>query len=143
MKILVCGLPDSGKTTLSKKIVEDLKRINIPVSYFNADEERAKADDWDFSIDGRKRQAKRMARLADQAVISGCWAICDFVCPTRETRTIFSGDFVVWLDTIDKGRFEDTNQIFQPLTKYDFRIRDHEDFPWSTYIIDTILKIKK
>ena len=71
--ILIMGLPGSGKTTLANEIAPslDAKRLNaenlvplINAKWINADEVRKAADDWDFSEEGRKRQAKRMADFA-------------------------------------------------------------------------------
>ena len=50
--ILIMGLPGSGKTTLASELVSLLK-----AKWLNADEVRKEANDWDFSEEGRKRQA--------------------------------------------------------------------------------------
>ena len=59
--ILIMGLPGSGKTTLATELAPLIKAKRI-----NADEVRKKANDWDFSEEGRKRQAKRMSDLAKE-----------------------------------------------------------------------------
>lgn len=106
MKILVMGLPGSGKTTLAKVLAEKLK-----AAYFNADEVRKMFNDWDFSEEGRLRQADRMYYLAD--IASSDHVVADFVCPLEETRDTFAPDFIVFMNTINEGRFEDTNKVFQ------------------------------
>ena len=53
------GLPGSGKTTLANELGPMLNAKRL-----NADEVRKAANDWDFSEEGRKRQAKRMADFA-------------------------------------------------------------------------------
>ena len=55
-KILIMGLPGSGKTTLASKLIPLLN-----AKWVNNDEIRKDANDWDFSEEGRIRQAKRMA----------------------------------------------------------------------------------
>lgn len=106
--ILVCGLPGSGKTTFAAQLAEAFDAEHI-----NADEVRAEARDWDFSHKGRKRQARRMRELAqssDKDIV-----ICDFVCPTKETRQLVNADYVIWMNTIEAGRYEDTNALFEPV----------------------------
>ena len=95
--------------------------------WVNADQVRTKYDDWDFSPAGRLRQSQRMRHLSDGVVMAGKIAIADFVCPTEQTREEFDADFTVWMDTIDKGRFEDTNQMFENPLKYDYRVSEWFD----------------
>jgi adenylylsulfate kinase len=139
MKILIMGLPGSGKTTLAEKLLEELHK-NGPAEWLNADEVRKEFDDWDFSPEGRLRQAKRMRILADKCVDAGYPVICDFVCPTRELRAVFDADVTIWLDTIPKGRFADTNTIFEKPTEkeYDIRIDEFASDKWAPVLADLI-----
>lgn len=108
--ILVMGLPGSGKTTFANKLVS---LLGGNVDHYNADKVRQLHNDWDFSPEGRMRQARRMKDLAEQSNKQGRYAVCDFVCPTPEAQELFKFDTVVFMDTIEEGRFEDTNKIFQ------------------------------
>jgi adenylylsulfate kinase len=128
-KILVMGLPGSGKTTFSQELVKRL----TSVSWFNADSVRKQFNDWDFSPAGRLRQAQRMCKLAKDSNTD--FAICDFVCPIEELRDIMNADIVVWMDTIKEGRFEDTNRLFVPPKNYDYRVTDWTDV-WLKTIND-------
>jgi adenylylsulfate kinase len=121
MKILIMGLPGSGKTWLA-----DWMQNELECSWYNADYVRKMANDWDFSEEGRMRQADRMKTLADFEKSHGRTVICDFVCPTKQTRTHFNADIVIWMDTIEKGRYADTNAIFEPPTEdeYDYHITE-------------------
>ena len=116
-KILVMGLPGSGKSYLADKLTNILG-----AEWLNADRVREAANDWDFSPEGRTRQAERMKRLAQEGLDRGKHVIADFVCPTPKTREDFAADYIVWVDTIKEGRFEDTNKMFVPPEEYDFRV---------------------
>ena len=107
------GLPGSGKTTLASELAPliNAKRIN-------ADEVRKAANDWDFSKEGRTRQSKRMADLAKKIKTEGHYVVADFICPTPEARSLFPADYIIWVDTIKEGRFEDTNQMFVKPEKF-------------------------
>jgi cytidyltransferase-like protein len=83
----------------------------LGAAYFNADEVRKMFNDWDFSDTGRERQARRMRDLCDMSDTQHI--VADFICPTEQTREIFSPEFVVFMNTIDTGRFEDTNRVFE------------------------------
>lgn len=119
MKVLVFGLPGSGKSTLAKPLAEAVGGV-----WLNADAVREEYDDWDFSPEGRMRQAMRMRYLSDGVVKAGKIAITDFVCPTEKTRKEFGADYTIWLDTIKEGRFEDTNKVFEPPQKVDYHISE-------------------
>lgn len=122
MKVLILGLPGSGKTTLAKPFAELIGGVHI-----NADKIREHYNDWDFTAVGRMRQAQRMKHLADGVVMAGKIAVADFVCPTEEARQTFDADFTIWMDTIEKGRFEDTNKMFQPPTNYNYHVSEWFD----------------
>ena len=112
--ILIMGLPGSGKTTLANEIAPSLNAKRL-----NADEVRKEANDWDFSEEGRKRQAKRMADFAKKLKDDGNYVIADFVCPTPEARSLFPADYIIWVNTIKEGRFDDTNKMFVKPEKFD------------------------
>lgn len=122
MKILVMGLPGSGKTYFSERVSKYLD-----CAWYNADSVREMARDWDFSKEGRIRQAKRMRTFADFESNNGRIVICDFVCPTEQTRKEFDADLIVWMNTIKKGRFQNTNMIFVPPQRafVDFTVAEH------------------
>ena len=134
-KILIMGLPGSGKTTIASKLAP-----LINAKWLNADEVRKEANDWDFSDEGRKRQAKRLSEKAEKFKQDGFNVIADFVCPTPKARELFNPDFIVWMDTIEKGRFEDTNKIFVKPEKYDVRVTEKNSEVWSIIISDRIIK---
>jgi adenylylsulfate kinase len=122
MKILIMGLPGSGKTYLAQRLQPLLR-----AAWFNADKVREMANDWDFSPEGRKRQSLRMKSLADYESKNKRIVICDFICPTSETRKMFDPDIVIWLDTIKEGRYEDTNKLFEKPENIDFRVTEWND----------------
>ena len=109
-KILVMGLPGSGKSTLANKLRQKLSSAD----HFEADRVRAEYEDWDFSEEGRIRQATRMSVLAHESEKQ--WAILDFVCPLKDYRELVKADIIVWMDTISEGRYDDTNALFEKPT---------------------------
>tara|TARA_B100000287_G_scaffold137456_1_gene129399 strand:+ start:89 stop:481 length:393 start_codon:yes stop_codon:yes gene_type:complete len=113
------GLPGSGKTYLTERLQPLLK-----AAWYNADKVRDMANDWDFSKEGRLRQALRMKTFADYEKSHKRYVLCDFVCPTKETRLLFEPDITIWMNTINKGRYDDTNKIFEPPSKVDFEIKE-------------------
>jgi adenylate kinase family enzyme len=137
IKILVFGLPGSGKTTLARHLVDKLRDSGSTVTWLNADDVRKKFNDWDFSPEGRIRQSIRMRELADASGTD--YAICDFVAPLTEMRNNFKADWVIWVDTIREGRYADTNKMFVEPEVYDFRINEQNAEKWSEFITHYIL----
>lgn len=137
-KILIMGLPGSGKTYLAQYLLEQLQNAGKKVGWLNADDVRQKYNDWDFSVEGRIRQSKRMRELAEDMTDMD-YVICDFVAPLVEMRNNFKADWTIWMDTINKGRFEDTNKAFISPDVYDFRITEQNAEKWSEFISVHIL----
>lgn len=131
-RVLVMGLPGAGKTTLSVQLKQFLEANNKSVEWLNADEIRTQFNDWDFSIKGRLRQSLRMKLLSDQSQADFCFV--DMVAPLVEMRTTLQPDWLVWMDTIQSGRFEDTNAMFNPPSQYDFRICEQNAEKWAEFI---------
>jgi len=134
--ILIMGLPGSGKTNLAEKLASLLMSSNVTVNWYNADKVREHLDDWDFSYEGRFRQAHRMKNLADSS--ESVHTIIDMVAPLEEFREIINPDVLIWVDTISSGRYPDTNILFTPPKKYDIRIIDHNFDKWYEKILDLI-----
>ena len=127
------GLPGAGKTTLANELAPFINAKRL-----NADEIRKAANDWDFSEEGRKRQAKRMAEHALKLKNDGNYVVADFICPTPEARSLFPADFIIWVDTIKEGRFEDTNQMFIKPEKFNFHVTSQDAKYWAPKILKEI-----
>ena len=123
------GLPGSGKTTLASNLVPLLN-----AKWLNADEVRKAANDWDFSSEGRTRQANRMWTKALDFKIQGLNVVADFVCPTPAARELFPADYIIWMDTIKEGRFDDTNKMFIKPVKFEFKVTSMDAKVWAEKI---------
>jgi hypothetical protein len=149
-RILIMGLPGAGKTYFAKRLKAWLERfgsmsasrmanyewppndMSAKVDWFNADDIRRKYNDWDFSKEGRIRQSLRMLDFSLKC--NGDYVICDFVAPLPEMRNNFKADWTIWIDTIDSGRYEDTNKAFVPPDVYDFRITEQNAEKWVEFV---------
>ena len=131
--ILIMGLPGAGKTTLANELAKLIESKRL-----NADEIRKSANDWDFSEEGRTRQSKRMSEVAIKLKNEGNNVIADFICPTPEARKLFPADYIVWVDTIQKGRFEDTNQMFVKPEKFNFHVTTQDANLWAPKIAEDL-----
>ena len=100
MKVLIFGLSGSGKTSLAKELA-----YHFQLPHYNADTIREFYNDWDFSEPARHRSAHRMSQFE--------FGILDFICPKKEYRKLVDADIIVWMDTITKGRYDDTNEMFK------------------------------
>ena len=120
-KILICGLPGTGKTTLAKELTSKLKETGKTVSWFNADSIREKFNDWDFSLEGRLRQTRRMKDLAEDSPMD--FVICDFVAPIRDMRDIFAADYTIWMNTETASQYNDTDKIFEKPSDANFVVK--------------------
>ena len=134
-RILVMGLPNSGKSQLAKQIYEKLSPWKFDIGLYNADQVRKDADDWDFSIEGRERQAKRMFDLCNKHDIG----ISDFVCPTQNTRKIFNADVSIWMNTKHYSKYKDTNAMFEKPEDTTFTVKDPGDNEQVLERIGTII----
>ena len=131
--ILIMGLPGSGKTTLASELVPLLK-----AKWLNADEVRKEANDWDFSPEGRTRQAKRMWEKAKELKNLGNNVVADFICPTPAARALFPADYIIWMDTIKEGRFDDTNKMFIKPEKFNYHVTTLDAKNWAPKIFKEI-----
>ena len=136
-RILIMGLPGSGKTTLAEELRNVFQRRDRTCSWINADHVRKHFNDWDFSREGRIRQSWRMYDLSLEANTDYC--IVDFVAPLVEMRENFKPDIVIWVDTIKNSRFPDTDAIFIAPEKYDFKVTEQDAEKWAPIIVDKIL----
>ena len=127
------GLPGSGKTTLANELAPLLNAKRL-----NADEVRKEANDWDFSAEGRIRQSKRMSDLAKKLKKDESYVVADFICPTKEARSLFPADYIIWVDTIKEGRFDDTNKMFVKPEKFDCHVTTQDAKHWAPIIFKEI-----
>jgi cytidyltransferase-like protein len=108
--ILVYGLPGSGKTYFATKLKQAL---GDRIAHVNGDDIRQLHNDWDFTPEGRTRQAHRMREYANGLLKQGKHVVLDFVCPLRELRRIINPDILVWANRTPVRDFPDTTAMFE------------------------------
>ncbi len=140
-RILIMGLPGAGKTYLAEELRKQITQAGKTCGWLNADEVRRYYNDWDFSREGRIRQSLRMRELADESNTDFC--IVDFVAPLPEMRHNYKADWTIWVDTIDAGRYEDTNKMFVPPEVYDFRITEQNAEKWADFIVSHLVENRR
>lgn len=133
-RILIMGLPGSGKTFLAKELQKRFEALGKTVQWLNADVVRERFKDWDFSEEGRIRQSIRMKALADET--DADITIADFVAPLEQMRVNYNADWTIWVDTIEQGRYEDTNKAFVKPEMYDIRVTEQDCKKWAGIIIE-------
>ena len=138
MRVLIMGLPGSGKTTMAARLRMLLDQVGLSVRWLNADSVRSQFNDWDFSREGRIRQSRRMFLLAEESAEK--FVLCDFVAPLIEMRDVFDPDWTIWMDTVDSSRFEDTDKLFVPPARYDFRVTEKDAGKWAGFIADHLIR---
>lgn len=136
VRILIMGLPGSGKTTLATELSN-----HIGARHLNADAIREQYNDWDFSDLGRLRQAERMRQLADLS--SSYYVVADFVAPTTKLRKVYDPDILVWMDTIHVSRYEDTNKIFKQPSTWDYRVTEFDSEKWANIIATNLNQLQQ
>jgi adenylylsulfate kinase len=141
-KILVMGLPGSGKTTLSIALAKAMNAV-----HFNADEIRAKINkDLTFELDDRVEHARRMGVLCDIVNRMGVYAIADFVCPTEETRKAFGARdaYVIFTTRKPVRNYPDTTELFTRPFEYHMKVDEsHELDYWVDRIYGNIKSIEQ
>ena len=120
-KILIMGLPDSGKTSLAKLLAPMFNAVLL-----NEDEVRKEANDFDLSEIGRSIHTNRMKRLADEAIQNNRNVVADFEC-TDDERKDFNADYIIYMDTIKESKLELPSN-------FDFKVT-HKDAQMFSFLI--------
>ena len=116
-KILIMGLPGSGKTSLAKLLAPMFNAVLL-----NEDEVRKEANDFDLSEVGRSIHTNRMKRLADEAIQNNRNVVADIECPED-----FNADYIICMDTLKESKLE-------PPSNFDFKVT-HKDAQMFSFLI--------
>lgn len=140
MKIVinVIGLPGSGKTTFSDMLAARLGAARVNADFVRENINRGLG----FSTEDRIEQALRIANITNLTLTGkNRVSIVDFVNPTEETRKAFTSNikyqlYTVFMDTIDSGRFSDTNKLFVRPEEFDFIVDQWHDLSSLSVVAD-------
>lgn len=81
------GLPGSGKTTLAKRVSEELKKMGYKVEVLDGDWVRKTINpEAGFTKEERSRHLRRVAWIARLLARNGIITFCSFVSPYRDVR---------------------------------------------------------
>lgn len=126
-RILICGLPNSGKTTFAKSLVAEYQTNNKPYVWLNGDDIRSIYKDWDFSMEGRLRQTQRLIHIATK--VKNKDVIIDYVCPLEIYRQLIRPTHTVYINTGDTTPYEDTKKLFEAVANPTMTILNKNDIP--------------
>lgn len=128
------GLPGSGKTYLANELADLINAV-----HYNADDVRNNINSrLGFSHEDRIKQAITMRWLCEKVIKRNYPVIADFVCPTKETREAFGECYLIFMDTIKQGRFDDTNKIFERPENYYFLVNEKNSQKYAQLIINKL-----
>lgn len=132
MIIQIIGLPGSGKTTLATALADRINAVHL-----NADYVRSTINsDLGFTPKDRVEHSRRLGEMARMLSGQGLIVVVDFICPTLDARTAFGKpNILVWMDTITKGRFEDTNKLWEKPTEFDYHFVSYDSKGQTDLII--------
>ena len=132
MIIQIIGLPGSGKTTLATALADRINAVHL-----NADYVRSTINsDLGFTIEDRVEHSRRLGEMAKMLSAQGLIVVVDFICPTAQTRIAFGKpDILVWMDTITKGRFENTNKLWEIPIEFDYHFVSYDSKSQTDLII--------
>ena len=68
---------------------------------------------------------------------SGKTTLASELAPLINAKRI-NADFIVWVDTIKKGQYDDTNAMFVKPEKFDFHVTNQDAKVWATQIAEKI-----
>ena len=80
------GLPCSGKTTLAKRMEQEIQAAGLAVEHLDGDEVRGTFSNRRFSREGREDHIRQMGFLASKLEQNGICVLASFVSPYEESR---------------------------------------------------------
>jgi nicotinamide riboside kinase len=127
-RILIMGLPGSGKTTLADELHELILSLGLRSRWLN--ENRLKEEYPNLTMD-------QIQEMANDATVD--YVVGDFEARKSHERRYFNAHYMIWINTIAEEDYQFLNYGFEPPFRYNVCVTTKDAPKWAREIFRHIL----